>query len=147
MAAPVNKTPQPPPYSNRTLHDMETERKRDDDERLTGWAVIWTLFAFKMFTVGLIWYVAHGSSDASHSNGLLVVTTWYWLLIPVIAVSGFVAYRLRLRSARKRASELKQAEFMASHPAPMTGTAGSDLTDEEKERLRALQARRERREG
>lgn len=142
MAVPINKTPQPPSYSDQALREMELERKRDHEERLTGWTVIWTLFIFKMVTVGLIWYAANGSSDHDERNGLLIVTTWYWFLIPLVAVSGFVAFRLRLRAARKRAAELRRAEFMASHPEIATGTAGSDLTEVEKERLRALQARR-----
>lgn len=144
MAVPINKSSQPPSYSERALRELENERKRNDQERVTGWTVIWTLFAFKMATVALIWYAANGSRDSgATADGLLVVTTWYWMVIPVVAISGVVAYRLRLRAARKRVAEMKQAEFMASHRSTESGTMTVALTEEEKERLRALKMRRE----
>lgn len=143
MSIPINKRPHPPSYSMRALRDMEMERKRDEQGRVAGWAVIWTLFIFKMGTVALIWYAANGSSDHRDANGLLIVTTWYWLIIPVIAASGFIGHRIRLRAARKRAAELKQAEFMSRHASTISGTMGGELTDEEKARLRELQQRRE----
>jgi hypothetical protein len=144
MTAPLNKTPQPPLYPGRALRDLELERKRDAEERITGWTVIWTLFAFKMFTVGLIWYVGRNSRDAGgEADSLLIATTWYWLLIPAVALSGVVGYRLRLRKARKRAAELKRAEFMQSHRGAESGTMNIELTDDEKARLRALGTRRE----
>jgi heme/copper-type cytochrome/quinol oxidase subunit 2 len=143
MAVPLNKPQQPSSYNERVLRDMEQERKRDADERITAWTVVWTLFVFKMATVGLIWYAANGSrEDGGASDGLLVATTWYWMAIPVIAVSGLVAYRLRLRNARKRVEHLRQAEFTDSRPAGESGTMVGELTDEEKERLRALEHRR-----
>lgn len=144
MAAPLNKSPQPPSYSERALRNMEHERKRDAEERLTGWTVVWTLFAFKMATVGLIWYAGNGSrDDGAKADGLLVATTWYWLAIPVVALSGVVAYRLRLRAARKRVAHMKQAEFATTHQAAQSGTMMVALSDDEKERLRVLKARRE----
>lgn len=144
MAAPINQSSQPPSYSERALREMEAERKREAEERLTGWTVIWTLFAFKMATVALIWFAANGSQDdGAKTDALLVATTWYWLAIPVIAASGVIAYRWRLRTARKRAAHLQQAEFMATHPGAESGTMTVELTDEEKERLRLLQKRRE----
>jgi hypothetical protein len=144
MTAPLNKTPQPPLYPERALRNLELERKRDAEERITGWTVIWTLFAFKMFTVGLIWYVARDSQDAgAEADSLLVATTWYWLTIPAVALSGFVGYRLRLRRTRKRAAELRRAEFMQSHRDAESGTMNVALTEDEKARLRALGIRRE----
>jgi hypothetical protein len=96
-----------------------------------------------MFTVALIWYTARGSRDASgEADGLLIATTWYWIFIPVIALSGAVGYRLRLRSARKRAAQLRRAEFMESHRGPESGTMNVELTQDEQERLRALGIRR-----
>lgn len=144
MAVPLNKSQQQPSYSERALRDMERERKRDAEERVTGWTVVWTLFAFKMATVALVWYAANGSrDDGAKTDNLLIATTWYWLAIPVVALSGVLAYRLRLRAARKRAAQLKQAEFETSRQAVQSGTMTVDLSDEEKERLRVLKARRE----
>lgn len=144
MAVPLNKPQQPSSYNERVLRDMEYEHKRDADERITAWTVIWTLFAFKMITVGLIWYASNSSrEDGAAADGLLVATTWYWMVIPVVALSGFVGYRLRLRAARKRAAHLRQAEFMGSRGSGESGTMSGELTDEEKERLRTLERRRE----
>jgi heme/copper-type cytochrome/quinol oxidase subunit 2 len=143
MAVPVNKPSQPPSYSERALREMENERRRDAEERITGWTVVWTLFAFKMATVALVWFAANGSRDeGSRTDSLLVATTWYWMLIPAVAVSGLVAYRLRLRAVRKRAAQLRRAEFLASHGCVESGTMAIELTDEEKARLVALQERR-----
>jgi len=120
---------------------MEFEHQRDRDERITAWTVVWVLFVFKMATVGLIWYAAQGSSDDAAADGLLAATTWYYAFIPIVAVSGFVGYRLRLRAARKRAEELRRAEFMSARAAEFS-TMSATLSDEEKERLSALQQRR-----
>lgn len=143
MAIPLNKTPQPSSYSEQTLRDMQHEHNRDRDERVTGWTVIWVLFAFKFFTVGLIWWVARGSHDEDVVGGLLAATTWYYIFIPVVALSGFVGYRLRLRAARRRVDQLRKAEFMESHLAQESATMATHLTDEEKARLRTLGHRRE----
>lgn len=144
MAIPLNKTPQPSSYSEQALRDLEHEHNRDRDERVTGWTVIWVLFAFKMFTVAVIWWAARGSYEqGAAAGGLLAATTWYYVLIPVIALSGFIGYRIRLRAARRRVEELRKAEFMESHRAQQSGTMAIHLTDEEKARLRMLNHRRE----
>lgn len=144
MAVPLNKSPQPPSYSEQALRDMELEHNRDRQERITGWTVIWVLFAFKMGTVALIWWAARGTrEEGSAVDGLLAATTWYYVLIPVVALSGFIGYRLRLRAARKRVEHLRKAEFMESHRAHESDTMAIHLTDEEKARLRMLEHRRE----
>lgn len=144
MAIPLNKTPQPSSYSEQALRDLEHEHNRDRDERVTGWTVIWVLFAFKMLTVAVIWWAARGSQEAgAAAGGLLAATTWYYILIPVIALSGFIGYRLRLRAARRRVEELRRAEFMESHRPQQSATMAIHLTDEEKARLRTLGHRRE----
>lgn len=143
MAVPLNKTPQPS-YSERALRDMEFEHKRDREERITGWTVIWVLFAFKMGTVALIWWAANGSREEGAAvEGLLAATTWYYALIPIVAVSGFIGYQLRLRAARKRVAALREAEFMEARRAAESATIAVELTDEEKARLSALGFRRE----
>lgn len=123
--------------TQRALRAMEAEHKRDEQERITGWTVLWTLFAFKMATVAIIWWVAKGSTEA---NAFITVTTWYWMGIPAVAISGAVAYRLRLRNVRKRAAELRQAEFYDEENAKGPYV----LTEQEIENLMALEDRRRR---
>lgn len=144
MAVPLDNTPQPSSYPERVLRDMEHEHNRDRDERITGWTVVWVLFFFKMGTVALIWWAAYGSrEDGAAVGGLLAATTWYYILIPVIALSGFIGYRLRLRAVRKRVEELRKAEFTEHRRAAETTSRAIQLTDEERARLRALEHRRE----
>ena len=144
MAVPLNKSPQPPSYSERALRDMEYEHNRDREERITGWTVVWVLFAFKMGTVALIWWAAKGSREqGAEVEGLLAATTWYYLIIPIVALSGFIGYRLRLRAARKRVQALRQAEFMEARRHAESATIAVELSDEEKQRLRAVGQRRE----
>jgi hypothetical protein len=144
MAVPLNKTPQPPSYPERALRDLEREHNRDREERITGWTVIWVLFAFKMGTVALIWWAARGTREEGvTTDSMLAVTTWYYMFIPLIALSGFIAYRLRLRAARKRVEELRKAEFMEARRVAESAPVAIHLTDEEKERLRSLEHRRE----
>lgn len=144
MAVPLNTSPQPPSYSEQALRDMEDEHNRDREERITGWTVIWVLFAFKMGTVALIWWAANGSrEEGAEVEGLLAATTWYYLIIPLVALSGFIGYRIRLRAARKRVAELRQAEFMEARRHAQIVTHRVELTDEEKARLSALEHRRE----
>jgi ABC-type transport system involved in cytochrome bd biosynthesis fused ATPase/permease subunit len=143
MAIPLNKTPQSS-YSERALRELELEHNRDREERITGWTVIWVLFAFKMATVALIWWAANGSrEEGAEVEGLLAATTWYYLVVPIVALSGFIGYRIRLRAARKRVEELRRAEFMEARQVAESATITVELTDEEKVRLRALDDRRE----
>jgi|GEM_PF-1110647 len=131
MAVPLD-TPSTP-QSRRALRNLEAERKRDEDERISGWAVVWTLFAFKMATICIVWYVARGAPEA---NAYITVTTWYWMSIPAVAISGFVAYRWRLRKTRKRVEQLRQAEFMDEVAEPFV------ITDEDVRRLMAQESPR-----
>jgi hypothetical protein len=119
MAVPLNT----PSQSERALKALERERKEEADGRVTAWTVVWTLFAFKMATVGIIWYAAAGSSEA---NGLLAATTWYWMFIPIVAFSGFIAYRWRLVRARRQRDRLHTAEWNESE---------TSITDEDVRRL------------
>jgi hypothetical protein len=131
MAVPT-QSPPPPSYDEQHLARMEAEHRMLADEKFTGWAVIWTLFAFKIATLGIIVYMARNTSHAGSSEQMayIVATTWYWFFIPLIAFSGLIGWRLRLRKARKRAEQLKQSEFSVPEPTP--------LTEDEMERLRRL---------
>lgn len=135
MAVPLESSLSP--HAERVLRAQEAERKRDADDRITGWTVVWTLFAFKLATVAVIWYASNGSHEA---NVYIAATTWYWFGIPVVALSGVIAYRWRLRQARKHADRLRQAEFFDD-----TGRHEViAFTDRELRNLIALDARRTR---
>lgn len=141
MVVPID-TP-PPQYSDKAIRMMEAEHQLEKDEKFTGWAVIWTLFAFKLGTVAVILIIAsqRASSDPSGKTmAYVAATTWYWFFIPVVAFSGFVAWRLRLRAARKRAALYRAAEFAEAAPAV---SEHHELTDAEKHSLSRLMHRRE----
>ena len=63
MAVPLDTSRSPD--AQRRLRELEAERKREASDRLTGWTVVWTLFAFKMATIAIIWYAASGSPEAT----------------------------------------------------------------------------------
>lgn len=136
MAVPIQSQP-PPSQADHAIQRMEAEQKLLADERFTGWAVVWTLFGFKIGTVAIIVTLGSRNVEAGSEKWwvYLISTTWYWFFIPLFALSGVVAWRLRLRKARKQVQNLKRSEF---------STLGADsfaaLTEEEKARL--LQVRR-----
>lgn len=133
MAVPT-QTPPPPSYSEETLRRMEAEHELLANERFSGWAVIWTLFAFKIGTIGVILWVGRHSAEAGteKSWAYIISTTWYWFIIPLVAISGFVAWRLRLRKARKQVMQLKRSEFA------IDASKQDQLTEAEKARLRQI---------
>lgn len=135
MAVPI-QSPPPPSYPEQAVRRMEAEHKLLADERFTGWAVIWTLFAFKMGSIAVILFIGRNSAEAGteKSWAYIISTTWYWFIIPLVAFSGFVAWRLRLRKARKRAQQLKRSEF-----STLSASELEPLTEDEKARLRQVQ--------
>ena len=106
-AAQTSGTPDSP-ATRRALAALERERKEAADNRRTVWAFVWILFAFKIVTVGVIWYVAAGSRE---STDLIMATTWFWLAIPAFAIAGPMLYRWRLVRQRRRREALRQAEW------------------------------------
>lgn len=134
MAVPI-QSPPPPSYSDAALQRMEAERKLLADEKFTGWAVIWTLFGFKLGTIALILIVGRNfpASRSSESMAYIASSTWYWLFIPVVALSGAIVWRLRLRKARKNAEQLRRSEFSTINRSEL-----SPLSEKEKERLRQV---------
>lgn len=134
MAVPT-QSPTPPSYSEHAVRRMEHERKLLAEERFMGWATVWTLFGFKVATVAIIVWLGKGSSESGSEKwwAYLLSTSWYWMFIPVVAISGFVAWRLRLREARKKVDLLRHSEFSVQEDAP-----AEHLTEEEKERLRQV---------
>ncbi len=94
--------------TTKALSALEQERKEENEGKSAAWAFVWTLFTFKIITVGIIWYAAAGSSE---SSGMLMATTWFWFIIPAIAIAGPVLYRVRLIRQRRRRKALRQAEW------------------------------------
>lgn len=94
----------------RHLAMRQQERIRDDSGHKTGWAFLWTLFAFKIATLGIIWYAA--TSTSSHEISFIIATTWYWFLIPIVGISGPLLYRWRLVQQRRKRQALRNAEWM-----------------------------------
>ncbi|MGH2560822.1 MAG: hypothetical protein ACRDJH_17295 [Thermomicrobiales bacterium] len=78
------------------------------DETSVVWVFLWTLFAFKMATVGAILWASRGWE----AGALLTATTWPFLVIPAAAVAGPVAFSIRLRRVRRRREQLRRAEWM-----------------------------------
>lgn len=135
MAVPIQNQP-PPSHTDQAVERMEAEHKMLADERFSGWAVIWTLFGFKMGTIVIIVVLGSRNAEAGSEKwwAYIISTTWYWFIIPLIAFSGFVTWRLRLRNARKRAQQLKRSEFSV-----LSASELEPLTEEEKTRLRQIQ--------
>lgn len=134
MAVPI-QTPPPPSKSEYAMQRMEAERKLFADERFTAWAVVWTLFGFKIGTIAIIVMLGSRNAEAGSEKwwAYLLSTTWYWFIIPLVAMSGFVVWRLRLRRARKQVRKLKRSEF-----SQLSASEFGALTAEEKERLRRI---------
>jgi hypothetical protein len=97
----------------RHLAMREEERRIDESGRRASWAFLWTLFAFKIATVGIIWYAA--TSTGSHELSFIIATTWYWFAIPILAISGPLLYRWRLVQQRRRRQALRGSEWMDQH--------------------------------
>ncbi len=135
MAVPI-QTPPPPSDTERAVQRMEAERKLFADERFTAWAVVWTLFGFKIGTIVIIVLLGARNAEAGSEKwwAYILSTTWYWFFIPLVAISGLVAWRLRLRRARKQVSRLRRSEF-----SELSASEFGALTAEEKERLRQVQ--------
>lgn len=136
MAVPI-QTPPPPSYSEKTIRQMELERQMFEDEKFASWGIIWTLFAFKMGTIVLILVIMRHATSAQKTEAAayIAVSSWYWLFIPLVAVSGGVMWRWRLRRARRRAQELRRSEFSTLRVSDL-----APLSEEEKSRLRQIPA-------
>ncbi len=111
MQVPRSASPSPV----RALAILERERKEEADARGAVWGFLWTLFAFKILTVGVIWWAATGTGE---SLAMIAATTWYWLLIPIAAITGPLLFRLRLVRMRRRRRQLRQAEWMETPVLP-----------------------------
>ena len=104
MAAPSH----PISPADRALKRLEAERKRDADGQSAAWVFLWTLFVFKMVTVGIIIYAASGTGE---SLVVVLATTWYWFIIPVLALAGPMLIRWRMIKLRRRREQLRASEW------------------------------------
>lgn len=109
MAIPIPSTPGSAASSGGALlRRLERERKEEEDARHAVWGFLWTLFWFKIATIGIIWYVAAGSGE---DLAIIMITTWYWLVIPVAAISGPLIFRWRMMRVRRQRDALVRAEW------------------------------------
>jgi hypothetical protein len=99
---------QPMTPADRALKRLEAERKREADGQSAAWAFLWTLFVFKIATVGIIIHAASGSGE---SLVMVVATTWYWFIIPVLALAGPLLVRWRMLKLRRRREQLRASEW------------------------------------
>ena len=81
----------------------------DEDELIGLWPFVWTLFAFKLVTALIIWWFAAGSEG---TYSILAGTHWFWMIIPIIAMSGSIGYQWRVRRVRRKRARLQAAEWM-----------------------------------
>lgn len=104
MAVPLK----PATQTDRMLRRLEQEQKAESDGIGAAWAFLWVLFWFKIATVAIIFYAASGSGE---SLAMIAATTWYWLLIPVLAISGPLLVRWRMLKLRRRREQLRRLEW------------------------------------
>jgi hypothetical protein len=88
-------------------HAIAEQSESEDEFAVQGF--VWTLFFFKIATVVATLWAAGFTREASY---LLSITTWPWLIIPIIAISGPIIFHYRLRRVRARRNELQRSEWM-----------------------------------
>jgi len=94
--------------TSRVLATLERERKEAADSHAAVWGFLWTLFAFKIATVGVIWWAATGTGE---SLAVIAATTWYWLVIPIGAIMGPLLVKWRMIKLRKKRRQLLRSEW------------------------------------
>jgi H+/Cl- antiporter ClcA len=112
------------------LRRLEREQRVESEGVAAAWAFLWVLFAFKIATVLIIMYVASGSGE---SLAMVAVTTWYWFLIPVLALSGPMLIRWRMIKLRRKREALQRSEWQVDprivtlHIPPDNGPADAPV--------------------
>ena len=97
-----------PPPAARPIPPYDPDR----EGVAAAWAFVWILLAFKLATVGLIFYHLH----TFETGVFLAATTWYWLPPIALLLAGPIVFRLRLRRVRARREALRRAEWMLDAP-------------------------------
>lgn len=118
--------PIPLTSTERALRMMEREQRRADDERTAAWGFLWTLFAFKIATVLVIWWAATGSGE---DFSVIMATTWYWFVIPIAAISGPLLVRWRMLRMRRRRAVLQHSEWAVESRDTAGQAAGGQVAE------------------
>lgn len=83
-------------------------QQTDPDDIGSVWTFVWILVAFKVITIGLIFYHLR-----TFENGLFLgAMTWYWFVVIGAMVAGPLIFRYRLLRVRSRRQQLQRAEWM-----------------------------------
>ena len=85
------------------------------EEWIGIWPFVWILFGFKLATALIIFWFAAGSEG---TYSILAGTHWFWIAIPILAMSGPAAYQWRLRRVRRKRARLQAAEWMVDELRP-----------------------------
>jgi hypothetical protein len=99
----------------RQLRVLERAQKEEKAAKHAVWAFLWTLFVFKIVTIGLILYAAGNSAE---SQAIMYATSWLWLIIPAAAIASPFLYWRRKRKQRKQRDRLIQSEWMIDERPP-----------------------------
>jgi hypothetical protein len=91
----------------RILRAQQAEQKRDRDERQQLWIFVWILFGFKFVSMAILIFWIKWEQVLY----IAVMTSWWWLIVPIVAFSGPILKRLRLRRVRRNLAALRRAEF------------------------------------
>lgn len=102
-------------HTQQALRVLAREQKEAENVRKSVWSFVWAIFAFKVVTIFLVWYAATGSGE---NFWYIVVTTWYWALIPAIALAGPLVVRWRMFQMRRRREELRRREWERDGGSP-----------------------------
>lgn len=106
----VESPPQPPVTTppKKTVPYREPVAPGPPEDMSAAWAFLWTLFVFKIATIGIVLWISRSEA----STVMVVVSSWYWLIIPAVALAGPLAFRWRLVKQRRRAAALRRAEWL-----------------------------------
>lgn len=97
---------------------LERNAPGGSEEWIGLWPFIWILFGFKLATALIIWWFAAGSEGR---YSILAGTHWFWLAIPIAAMSGPAVYQWRVRRVRRKRARLVAAEWMVDELRPARG--------------------------
>ncbi len=102
-----------PDQRDRSASRRGSEPEPAQDAGAAVWAFLWTLFAFKLATVGLIFW----QLSTFETGVILGATTWYWFPVMGVMAAAPIAFQIRLRKARARRAELLRSEWMVAGEA------------------------------
>lgn len=122
VATPPTLRPPAPPEQPPTVQVAYREPIPPDapDDHVPVWAFLWTLFVFKIVTVAVVIYLNPGLTTMIFA----VATTWFWMIIPILALAGPLTFRWRLRKLRKRREAFRRSEWLLDIDRVQPGTPG-----------------------